>query len=150
MRRVIARREILFVTMAQCLDTLPAMKIIDSDIEDYCTNHSSPASKECQDLEQHTHDNVRNSVMLSGSLVGSFLQFLIKSIGAKRVLEFGTYTGYSALCMAEALPNDGEVITYDINPETTFIANTFWKKSPHGQKIKSSVGQALSLVDSNK
>src|SRR5205085_409863 len=63
------------------------------------------------------------------------LTFLIKLGKVKNVLELGTYTGYSALAMAEQLPADGKVVTVDINPVTTKLAREFWDKSPHGKKI---------------
>ncbi len=73
--------------------------------------------------------------MLIGEMEGSVLKVLIKLGRVKRILELGTYTGYSALVMAEALPADGELITVDINPETTKLARSFWDKSEHGKKI---------------
>ena len=75
--------------------------------------------------------------MLIGEMEGAVLGFLIKLGRVKNILELGTYTGYSALVMAENLPDDGTVTTIDLNPETTAIAKTFWQKSPHGKKITS-------------
>jgi caffeoyl-CoA O-methyltransferase len=73
--------------------------------------------------------------MLIGEMEAAVLGFLIKLGGVKRVLEFGTFTGYSALAMAEQLPQDGTVTTIDINPHTTKVAQEYWNRSPHGQKI---------------
>ena len=68
------------------------------------------------------------------------MQTLIHALGARRVLEIGTFTGYSAMMMAEALPADGRIITCDIDPEATGIAKEFWARSPHGRKIDLAVG----------
>lgn len=67
-------------------------------------------------------------------------------VGSKRVLEIGTFTGYSALCFAEALPDDGTVITCDIDPETTEFAKQYWTQSPVGQKIEVHLGPALETL----
>lgn len=112
------------------------------EIETYCIDHSNRPSELCNQLEIHTKENVQMSQMLIGKMEGSFLGLLIKMLGAKRILEFGTFTGYSALCMAERLPEDGELITLDINPETVDIGKSYWNQSPHGNKIKSLIGPA--------
>lgn len=125
-------------------------KLVSDEISQYCEDHSTLPSQVCKDLEEFTHDQVRMSIMLSGPLVGSFLGFLVSVTKTKRVLEIGCYTGYSALCMAEHLPTDGELITLDINPETDTVANRYWRLSPHGKKIKSIIGPALTTLDSLK
>ena len=84
--------------------------------------------------------------MLVGPLEAAFLKTLIQAIGAKRVLEIGTFTGYSALAMAEALPEDGQVITCEIDPDTASMAHTFWDRSPHGKKIEVRIGPALDTL----
>jgi caffeoyl-CoA O-methyltransferase len=118
------------------------MSLVSSEIESYCEAHSDLPSEVCNEIFAYTQKNIPMPQMLSGPLVGSFIGWLLRSIQAKRVLEIGTYTGYSALYMAERLPKDGEVITLDINPETAEIAEKFWAKSPHGSKIKSILGAA--------
>ena len=122
------------------------MLVTDSKIHEYCIQKSNRPSKTCQDLEEYTKNNVPYSQMLIGELEASLLGFLLRSIKAKNVLEFGTFTGYSALCMAENLPNDGLVVTLDINPETVGIAKRFWEDSAHGHKIQSIIGPALETV----
>ena len=122
------------------------MLVSDSKIHEYCIQKSNKPSKICQDLENYTKSNVPYSQMLIGELEASLLGFLLRSIKAKNVLEFGTFTGYSALCMAENLPEDGLVITLDINPETVGIAKKYWKDSGHGHKIQSVLGPALETV----
>ncbi len=80
------------------------MKLVSEDIDAFCLAHSSKPSPECQAIDDYTQKNVPMAIMVSGPLVGSLLGFLIRAIGAKRVLEIGTFTGYSALVMAENLP----------------------------------------------
>lgn len=113
------------------------------EIENYCISKSFRPSLILNELETFTRSNVEMSQMLIGPLEGSVLGFLIRLNGSKRVLEFGTYTGYSALTMAENLPEDGEVFTLDINPETVGIGKRYWDQSAHGKKIKSLIGPAI-------
>ncbi|NOT80901.1 MAG: methyltransferase domain-containing protein [Bacteriovoracaceae bacterium] len=122
------------------------MQICDKNIENYCISKSNLPSADCHALEEFTRANIHASQMLIGKMEASFIGFLLRSIKAKNVLELGTYTGYSALAMAENLPEDGSVLTVDINPETVKIAHEFWSKSKHGYKIKSVIGQALQLI----
>jgi len=112
------------------------MSFVPKEIEDYCIQHSTQPSEVAKDLMNFTRASVHGSNMLIGEMEGSVLKFLIKLGKVKKVLELGTYTGYSALIMAEALPEDGKLITIDLNPETSKIAQSFWDKSPHGKKIQ--------------
>ena len=123
------------------------MKFIDQKIENYCLNKSTLPSHVCDELEKHTRENIPMSQMLVGKMEASFLGFLIKSIGVKRVLEIGTFTGYSALAMAEALPNNGTVTTLDISEESTKVAREYWSKSEVGHKIDLHIGPALESLD---
>lgn len=106
-------------------------------IESYCIEHSTRPSALTVELAEETRKSVPGSNMLIGELEASILAFLIHSIKAKRILELGTYTGYSSLCMAEQLPEGGEIITVDIDKSTVAIAQKYWARSPHGKKIKS-------------
>lgn len=110
--------------------------MISKDIESYCIEHSTRPGETVRALGEFTRAGVHGSNMLIGEMEASVLAFLIKLGKVKNVLELGTYTGYSALAMAEHLPEDGKVITVDINPETTEIAKKFWAQSPHGKKIQ--------------
>lgn len=110
--------------------------MIAKEIEQYCIEHSTQPGKVVKELGEYTRAGVHGSNMLIGEMEASVLGFLIKLAKVKTVLELGTYTGYSALAMAEQLPEDGEVITVDINPETSKIAREFWNKSSHGIKIR--------------
>ncbi len=120
---------------------------ITQQILDYCEDHSSPDSPVCDALAEETRAKTTMSQMLVGRVQGTFLTLLARSTGAKRILEIGTFTGYSALKLAEGLPPDGEVITCDIDPETTAIARRFWAKSPQGGKITLKLGPALETIE---
>lgn len=122
------------------------MQLIAPEIESYCVAHSSKSSALSYELMKFTRDSVHGSNMLIGEMEGSVLTFLIKLGRAKRILELGTYTGYSALIMAEALPSDGKLITVDLNPETTEIAKKFWARSEHGHKIQSVLKPGLDAL----
>lgn len=115
-------------------------------LDTYCIRYTNPASNILNQLETFTRSQVPDSIMLTGPLEGQFLGFLCRLVGAKRVLEFGTYTGYSALSMAEALPADGEVVTLDIDETNTRVAREHWAKSPHGSKIQLVLGPANQTV----
>lgn len=123
------------------------MHLVSEDIHEYCLAHSTLPSKVCEEIHGYTREKVPMAQMVSGPLEGSFLGLLLQSIGAKRVLEIGTFTGYSALAMAERLPADGEVVTCDVNPETMRLAQSFWDKSPSGKKIKPMLGPALETLE---
>jgi len=118
------------------------INFIDKKIENYCVSKSSRPSKYADKIEIFTKSSVPRSQMLTGKMEASVLGFLIRISGARRVLEIGTYTGYSALAMAECLPKNGVVYTLDLNEETTALAKRFWAKSPHGKKIKPVLGPA--------
>lgn len=122
------------------------MSLVASNIENYCQRHSSQPSADCQAIADYTYAKVEMAQMLIGGWQAGFLQLLIHVSNAKRVLEIGTFTGYSALAMAEALPADGQLITIDINHQTTEIAKSFWQKSRAGTKITSVTKPALEVL----
>lgn len=122
------------------------MQMVDKKIEDYCIAKSNLPSSDCEQIENYTRANVHGAQMLIGKMEASFLGFLLRSINAKRVLELGTFTGYSALVMAENLPEDGQITTIDINEKTVSLALDFWKKSIHGKKITSLLGNGLEII----
>ena len=88
--------------------------------------------------------------MLTGPLEGAFLRLLVRLTEAKRVLEIGMFTGYSALAMAEALPADGRLITCDVNPETSAMASAYFAASPYGHKIEVKLGPAADTLKTLK
>jgi len=123
------------------------LNFLPEDLERYVREHSSPESEALAALARETHSKTDRSSMMVGHLQGLFLRTLVRVARARRVLEIGTFTGYSALAMAEGLPEDGELITCDLNPETTAIARQYWDQSPHGSKITLKLGPALKTIE---
>ncbi|MBM3926548.1 MAG: methyltransferase domain-containing protein [SAR202 cluster bacterium] len=124
----------------------PHSFIVPSDIEAYAAQHTTPLPPLLQELQDYTYKNVAAPMMLSGQLEGTLLQFLIRLSNAKRVLEIGMFTGFSAQMMAAALPDDGSVITCDIDPKAKQVAESFFRRSPHGKKIQVLLGPALQTL----
>ncbi|NIO08388.1 MAG: methyltransferase domain-containing protein, partial [Deltaproteobacteria bacterium] len=112
-------------------------------IEEYATRHTTPMSELHERLWRETHDKTTRPQMMVGALEGAILRILARLIQARRILEIGTFTGYSGLAWAEALPPDGQLITLDFNPETAEIARRFFAESPHRNKIDFRLGPAL-------
>jgi caffeoyl-CoA O-methyltransferase len=108
----------------------------------YCDAHTTPDSPHCAAIAEETRRVSEKSGMLIGPTAGTFLTVLARAIGARRALEIGTFTGYSALKLAEGLPDDGEVVTCDIDEKTTAVARRHWSASPHGRKISLRLGPA--------
>lgn len=123
------------------------IEIVNEAIDKYCFEHTTPLGPLFDELTQVTREKTRAPQMQVGRIEGSFLKLLVGISGARRVLEFGTFTGYSALAMAEALPEDGKLITCDIDPHATKIAREFWDRSPHGKKIELMLGPAIETVE---
>ncbi len=119
------------------------MFVVPEEIEEYAFVHSSREDALLHSLAQDTQENAALPQMQTGHIEGSFLRMLVQLSGARRVLEIGTYTGYSALSMAMGLPEDGRLITCDIDPEATAMARDYWARSPHGAKIDLRLGPAL-------
>jgi caffeoyl-CoA O-methyltransferase len=119
---------------------------IPEDVERYVLDHSSPESKLHSKLAEETREKTGAPQMMVGHIVGLFLRSLVRTCGARRVLEIGAFTGYSALSMAEGLADDGVVITCDVDAEATAIAQNYWVQSPHGKKIDLRLGPALETI----
>ena len=114
---------------------------------DYCRDHSQADSALLIELEQYTWENEDVPQMLSGKLVGKFLQSVIKMIVAKNIVEVGTFTGYSALQMAEALPIDGRIHTCELMDKHAKTAQSFFDRSDYGNKITIHQGPALDSLE---
>ena len=119
------------------------MHFISEDIEQYCKDYSIPDSDLLKELSKTTWETEEIPQMLCGSLVGGFLQILIKISGAKRVLEIGMFTGYSTLKMAEALPMDGEIHSCELMEKHIVTAKGWFEKSEVNHKITVHQGEAL-------
>lgn len=120
--------------------------LVPPEIEAYAEAHSWEESDVCRRLREETYRTMELPQMVVGAWEGAFLKVMTRSTGARRVLEIGTFTGYSGLCFAESLPDDGEVVTCDIDPEATAMAKRFWAESPHGRKIQLKLGPALETL----
>jgi caffeoyl-CoA O-methyltransferase len=120
--------------------------LIDPDLERYVHDHTRPRPALFDELRDHTYAHVPDPNMQVGRVEGTLLKLLVASLGARSVLEIGTFTGYSALCMAEALPEGGELVTLDRDPDATRVARSFFDRSPHGGKIRIALGDALETL----
>jgi caffeoyl-CoA O-methyltransferase len=116
------------------------------EIEAYAEAHSWAESDICRTLREETYRRMEFPQMVVGPLEGAFLKMMAQIVQAKRVLEVGTFTGYSALCFAEALPDDGQVITCDIDAQSVALAKTYWAKSRYGEKIEARLGPAVETL----
>jgi caffeoyl-CoA O-methyltransferase len=122
------------------------MEFIDSAIEEYARAHSEGESALLQELNRETYAKVLIPRMLSGHLQGRVLSMISKLIQPKNILEIGTYTGYSALCLAEGLLPDGELHTIDINEELESMILKYFNKSAHSKQLKPHIGNALEII----
>jgi caffeoyl-CoA O-methyltransferase len=120
--------------------------IVNEPIEDYAHDHTKPESGLFIRLREETYASMRSPQMQVGRIEGRFLKMLVRLTGARRVLEIGMFTGYSALMMAEGLPEDGRIITCDVNPDAEAIARRYFAESPHGHKIEIRMGPALETI----
>lgn len=120
--------------------------MIDSRIEKYSEEHSSDQSDVLNELFRETHLKVMHPRMLSGKQQGRFLSMLSHMIRPKAVMEIGTYTGYSAICLAEGLPNGGEIHTIELDPELEQIASKYFKKAGLDQQIIQYFGDASNII----
>jgi caffeoyl-CoA O-methyltransferase len=120
---------------------------VPDEIQSYADAFSSPEPEVFAALARETRARPDANMMVSHG-EGLLLRLLVRLCGARRVLEVGTFTGYSALAMASGLPDDGEIITCDIDPEATAIARRHWSRSPHGARITLRLGPALETIAS--
>jgi len=117
-------------------------------INEYCINHSLEESDILKEIREHTFNNEKIPNMISGPIVINFLKHLICISNAKKILEIGMFTGYSAMAMAESLPEDGELHTCELISNHIQTAQSFFQKSSSGQKITIHEGEALQSLES--
>ena len=120
--------------------------MIDERIEAYAEAHTTPPPELLRELAAETQATMRLPQMLTGTTEGRLLELLVHAIGARRILEIGTFTGYSALSMAAALPDDGHIDTCDIDPTHVEVAERYIARSEHAAKITVHVGPALESI----
>ncbi|RJX20125.1 MAG: methyltransferase [Desulfobulbus sp.] len=122
------------------------MDMVAKEAEEYAAEHTTPLSPLLEEIEQFTLTATPYPSMLTGRVEGRFLQLMVHLAGARNIVEIGTFTGYSALAMAEALPADGKILTIDHDPEHAQIALNFFDRSPDGKKITLHQGEALAIL----
>jgi caffeoyl-CoA O-methyltransferase len=120
--------------------------IVEPSVEAYAEAHSTPNGELFARLAAETHERTEVPQMMVGLLEGSMLALLVRMLGARRVLELGTFTGYSSISMALALPPGGRVITCDVNEETTAIATRYAEEAGVADRIDFRLGPALETI----
>lgn len=122
------------------------MEFLADALQSYCELHSSDESELLKKLNRTTYAQVLQPRMLSGHLQGRFLSMISALVKPKSILEIGTYTGYSALCLAEGLAEGGKLITIDVNPELEDLVNHFVKEAGFENKIQMIIGDAYQII----
>jgi caffeoyl-CoA O-methyltransferase len=117
------------------------------EIEAYAEAHTTPPTELLAALAAETRETMSAPQMLTGTIEGRFLETLVFATGAKRVLEIGTFTGYSALSMAAGLPPGGHIDTCDVEPRHTEVAQRYIDRSPYADRITIHLGPALETID---
>ena len=115
--------------------------IVEPDVEAYAEAHTEPPGELLERLAEETRAKTTAPQMMVGPLEGRFLGFLVRALQARRVLELGTFTGYSSICMAAALPAGGRIVTLDVNEETTEIARRYATEAGVVDRIDYRVGR---------
>ncbi|PQB03038.1 methyltransferase [Polaribacter filamentus] len=122
------------------------MHFLPEEIDNYVVNHSQQEPEILQELSKETWQKVLNPRMLSGAFQGRILSMISKLIRPTSILEIGTYTGYSALCLAEGMSSEGKIITIDKNEELETLQNKYFQKSGYRNQIEQRVGNALNII----
>ncbi|WP_234572071.1 O-methyltransferase [Rhodohalobacter sp. 614A] len=122
------------------------MELINRQIEEYTESFTSNESEILMELIKASEENLEYTDMLTGRQVGRLLKFLIQLSGAQRILEIGTFTGYSAISMAEVLPEDGTLITLEMNEKYRQISKSFFEREPFNKLINQKMGNALEII----
>jgi caffeoyl-CoA O-methyltransferase len=120
--------------------------IVDPPVEAYAEAHTAPPGDVLERLADETRATTTAPQMMVGPLEGRFLSFLVRALRAQRVLEVGTFTGYSSICMASALPPGGMVVTLDVNAETTEIARRYATEAGVADRIDYRLGPATETL----
>ncbi|MBM3944861.1 MAG: methyltransferase, partial [SAR202 cluster bacterium] len=119
---------------------------VPEEIEKYAVAHTTALPGHMAKVMEETYATQKDAGMLSGPMEGMLLQFLVWASGAKRILEVGTFTGFSAQMMAAALPPDGRLVTCELDPGTAKVAQANFDKGPHKGKIELRLGPALETI----
>ena len=127
---------------------MSTFELIDPEIEAYCEAHTTGETPLLHRLYRETHLQTINPRMASGQLQGQFLSLISKMIRPRRILEIGTFTGYSAICLAEGLREEGMLLTIEINEEYEERIRRYISESPDNQKIAVHIGDAKAVIPS--
>lgn len=122
------------------------MHFLSDELDNYVVAHSENEPELLQQLTRETYQKILQPRMLSGHYQGRVLSIISKLINPKNILEIGTYTGYSALCLAEGMQRDGELHTIDINEELVDFQRSYFDKSDYGHQIHQHLGSALDII----
>jgi caffeoyl-CoA O-methyltransferase len=123
------------------------VNLVEPKVDDYAEAHTTPSGELFERLAEETREKTEWPQMMVGEVEGRFLEFLVRLRGAKRVLELGTFTGYSSLSMARGLPAGGRVITCDVNEETTAIARRYAEEAGLADRIEYRLGPGLEQIE---
>lgn len=115
-------------------------------IDQYIRDHSTPEDDLLRELDRVTHQRMVQPRMISGHIQGLMLEMVVRMLGARAVLEIGTFTGYSALCMARGLPEGGELHTIEVDDELEELARSFFERSAARERIVQHIGSALDVA----
>lgn len=122
------------------------MHFLPENLDNYVVKHSQKEPKILQQLTRETYQKILQPIMLSGPYQGRVLSMISKLINPKSILELGTFTGYSTICLAEGLKADGEIHTIDINEELVNFQRKYFDKSDYGHQIIQHLGNALDVI----
>ncbi len=122
------------------------MHFIPEELDNYVVKHSEDEPELLQELTRETFQKILQPRMLSGHYQGRVLSMISKLVNPKNILEIGTYTGYSALCLVEGMQKGGELHTIDINEELVDFQRKYFNKSPFGKQIFQHLGNALEII----
>ena len=120
--------------------------IVNNKASEYATSHSDPTDSLLQEIEKFTLNNHAHPTMLSGPLQGKMLEMLSKIINPKYILEIGTFTGYSALCLAKGLQHDGYLHTIELREDDATLSQNYFAKSSQSNQIILHRGNALDII----
>jgi caffeoyl-CoA O-methyltransferase len=120
--------------------------IVPEEIERYAEEHTTPPDDLLRRLADETRATLQSPQMLTGTIEGRLLEFLVFATGARRVLELGTYSGYSAISMVAALPPDGHIDTCEVDEQHAAVARRYIEESGHGDRITIHIGPALETI----
>jgi caffeoyl-CoA O-methyltransferase len=122
--------------------------IVEPKVEQYAEEHTTPGGDLFDRLAAETREKTEIPQMMVGRVEGKFLEFLVRSTGARQVLELGTFTGYSSISMARGLTGTGRIISCDVNPDTTAIARRYAEEAGVADRIEYRLGPALDSLES--